>query len=158
MVAKSAGMTLIEIAITMTIVAMLLLAAIPFTLVWARTARVNEAKTILQQGYDLSKALALRNSAGATAQTAAAGMKLAGATLIVCTGDPTNATTCTVGAGGSVKWQTTLPVNTTATFGSGQTLGLDNTGMPLPLSTTLFNISNGGQNDSGDFTKPYKVH
>ena len=151
MVSKSIGFTLVEMMITILIMSLLLLAAVPFTTAWIQGARVNEAKSKLLQGYELARALAQRNPNGARAPAAAAGLKQEGLTLYVCLGDP--ATTATCAAGNSdVKWKAELPVNTSLVIGTGsgssQTLGIDNTGRALTASN--FTVTNGSQNDSGN--------
>lgn len=152
MVGRSAGFTLVELAVTLVILAIVMAAAAPFTVSWAQGARVMEAKTKLQQGYDLAKALAQRNAIGVNAPAVAAGLKLdmTALALFVCTGDPATSPTC-VANGSNVVWHTTLPANTRITSGAGsgnQTLGLDNTG--TPLSGIHFTVTNGGQSESFD--------
>lgn len=153
MVAKSAGFSLIELTITMAIMALLAGAAAPFTLSWVRAAKVSEAKSKLLQGYVLAKALAQRNPTGANAPAAAAGLRLENQTLFVCAGDPANPNDCAA-TGVNMKWQTPLPPSTTIKIGTqgSQTLALDNTGLPLcmPLSESSYKIENGDQNETGD--------
>ncbi len=149
MVVRQRGFSLIELGITLAVMAVLMGAAAPFTMSWVKSTRIADAKAKLQQAYDLSKALAQRNAVGAHAPDPAAGVKLDGDTLLVCSGDPSVPSACAAGGASKVMWRTTLPVNTTISFGSSQVLGFDNTG--LPLASTDFNIESGGQHEAGKF-------
>ncbi len=149
MVVRQQGFSLVEFGVTLAVMAVLMGAAAPFTMSWVKSSRIADAKARLQQAYDLSKALAQRNAVGAHAPDPAAGVKLDGDTLLVCSGDPSVAAACSVSGASKVMWRATLPVNTTVTFGSSQILGFDNTG--LPLASTDFTINSGGQSEADKF-------
>jgi prepilin-type N-terminal cleavage/methylation domain-containing protein len=143
---RVAGVTLIELMVTLVILALLLLAALPFTSSWVYSARVNDGKAKVIEGYGLAKALALRNPTGARAPAAAAGLRLDGLVLYVCSGNPADTTTC--GAGKSaVSWQAVLLENTTVSLGGAQTLAMDNTG--LPLSTASYTVTYRSESETG---------
>ena len=137
MVRRAAGFTLVELMVTIAILVLLLLTSLPFTASWIHSARANEAKAKIIQGHGLAKALALRNPNKALVPGAAAGLKLDGLMLYVCSGNPA-AETC--GAGKSaVTWQAVLLDNTEVSIGgatgTSQTLSIDNTGLPLSVAT-----------------------
>lgn len=149
MVARQQGFSLVELGVTLAVMAVLMGAAVPFTLSWVKSSRIADAKAKLMQAYDLSKALAQRNAAGAHGSAPAAGVKLDGETLLVCSGDPATSSTCAASGASKVMWRATLPANTSITFGSSQVLGFDNTG--LPLTSLDFTINSGGQNETDKF-------
>jgi prepilin-type N-terminal cleavage/methylation domain-containing protein len=149
MVARQQGFSLIELGVTLAVMVVLMGAAAPLTMSWVKSSRIADAKAKLQQAYGLSKALAQRNAVGARAPAPAAGMKLDGDTLLVCSGDPSVSSACAVSGASNVVWRAKFPVDTTATIGSGQKLGFDNTG--LPLSSIDFNINSGGQSEADKF-------
>lgn len=149
MVARQQGFSLVELGITLAVMAVLMGAAVPFTLSWVKSSRIADAKAKLQQAYDLSKALAQRNAVGAHAPEPAAGVKLDGNTLLVCGGDPATSSTCAASGASKVMWRATLPGDTTVSFGSSQVLGFDNTG--LPLAGIDFTINSGGQRETDKF-------
>ena len=55
------GFTLIELMVTLAILAMLLLMAAPLAADWVHGARTLQARGTLVQGFENAKALALRN-------------------------------------------------------------------------------------------------
>lgn len=145
------GLTLIELLVTMTILVMLLMAAVPFTLNWGHSAKTLEAKGSLVQAYAHAKALALRNPCGIAANAspnAAANLQasISGTVITLAVQVPSG---CTY----SYSWSTNLPSGVTLTLGgtapvSGTpvTVALDNRGMPN--SGTGYVLSRGGtQND-----------
>lgn len=150
MVRRAAGFTFVELMVTIAILVLLLLAALPFTLSWVHSARANEAKAKVIQGHGLAKALALRNPTATRAPAAAAGLKLEGLTLYVCSGDPSDTTNC--GAGKSLTtWQAVLLDNTVVSIGgasgANQTFAIDNTG--LPLSTATYSVTYRSESEAG---------
>lgn len=142
------GFSLIELVVTLAILAILLLMAVPFTTSWVQSARVNDAKSKLLQSYELARALAQRNPNDTRAPAVAAGIKVDGETLLVCLGNPASTATCVKDAS-AVKWWSALPAGTTVVVGTAgnTTLGLDNTG--LPLSASNFTVTNGNVNETG---------
>ncbi|MES2532155.1 MAG: prepilin-type N-terminal cleavage/methylation domain-containing protein [Pseudomonadota bacterium] len=147
--ARSRGFTLVELMVTLTIMALLLAAAVPLTTTWLNGTRVQDAQSRLLQGYSIGKAIALRNPTQAQVPDAAAGLKLTSdGTLLACAGDPA-ASSCAPGKA-AVRWQTVLPAGITIVLGGNaatRTLAIDNTS--LPLGTASFLISKGNENASG---------
>lgn len=145
------GLTLIELLVTITILVMLLMAAVPFTLNWGHSARTLEAKGTLVQAYSHTKALALRNPCGiavnASPNTAANLQISTDGTTIALTVQPPAGCTYTHG------WAANLPSGVTLTVGGAApasgtpiNIAIDNRGMPT--GATGFVLSRGGtQND-----------
>lgn len=148
MVRKRAGFSLVELMITLAILAFLLLVGASLTVSWANGARVQEAKSKLQQAYGMAVAIAQRNSVGAALSGEAAAVKLSAQALMVCSGRATDCTTETA------SWKAELPGNTTvsiggasAAAGAAQTLAFDNTG--AASTATTYSITCGNKNESG---------
>lgn len=146
------GFTLVELMITISIMTILMLMAIPLTVGWVNGAQVGETKSLLMQGFGHAKSVALRNPAAIKASVSdrVAGMKLIeGATLLVCKGDPTESA-CAAG-GSNLVWQTDLArstgVSVTFNNNSSETVALDNTG--LIIGQLAYSISKGSENESG---------
>src|SRR5690606_31472179 len=102
MVSAHRGFTLVELLITLALIAIVALAAVPYTTAWINTANVQTSAASLEQAFAKAKALALRNPAGVRVGTPAASVKLVGNNLIVCSGAPGDAG-CAV-AGGNMVW------------------------------------------------------
>jgi len=145
------GLTLIELLVTITILVMLLMTAVPFTLDWGRSAKTLEAKGALVQAYGHTKALALRNPcriAENASPSTAANLQIStdGTTVALTVQPPT-------GCSYAHNWSANLPSGVTLTIGgvapvSGTpvNIALDNRGMPA--GATGYVISRGGtQND-----------
>lgn len=148
MVRKHTGFSLIEMMITIVILAILASVGVAFTSAWIQKARVHETRTKLIQSFGMAVAIAQRNSTGASLSDAAAGLKLSGQNLIVCSGNPAS---CTSGSSAQ-QWKATLPNNTSVSIGgasvdSDQTLSLDNTG--AALSSAGYVITNGSVSETG---------
>ena len=149
---KASGFTLVELLVTITILCLLLFAAVPLVNNWVYSAQTREARTKLVQAYGTAKALALRNPSQAGAPpAAAAGLRIVTtgsvSTLLVCKGDPT-ATACAMG-GTNLYWNAALPGNVgiviagvTATATAPQTIGFTSRG--IPTSGTSYTVSRGG--------------
>lgn len=153
---STSGFTLVELLVTITIMCLLLFAAVPLVNNWVYSAQTREARSKLVQAYGTAKALALRNPSQAGAPpAAAAGLRIVTtgsvSTLLVCRGDPIN-TACAVG-GANLYWNAALPSNVgisiagvSATTAAPQTIGITNRG--IPTSGTSYTVSRGGaQND-----------
>lgn len=145
MVNTRAGFSLIELLVTISILAILLAIGVPLTTTWVQRARVSEATSKLSQAYGLALALAQRNPNGSAQGAAAAGLKLVDQGVLVCAGDPTS---CAAGST-AVKWKATFPSNAAVAIGASgvKTLALDNTG--IPLATSDFTVSCGNESESG---------
>ena len=61
MVKRQAGLSLIELMVTVAIIGMLAVVTVPFTSVWLDEAAVNNARSQLHRAHAQAKAVALRN-------------------------------------------------------------------------------------------------
>lgn len=150
------GFTLVELLVTITILCLLLFAAVPLVNNWIYSAQTREARSKLVQAYGTAKALALRNPGQAGASPAvAAGLRIVTtgsvSTLLVCKGDPSNAA-CAV-SGANLYWNAALPSNVgiviagvTATATAPQTIGITSRG--IPTSVTSYTVSRGGSQNN----------
>lgn len=150
-----AGFSLIELMVTITILVLLLLAALPLVNDWIYSAQTREARSKLVQSYNTAKALALRNPNKAATSAVAAGLRVVTngnvSTLLVCKGDPANAA-CVVN-GSNLQWQAELAASVviaiagvTATALAPQTISINNHG--LPSSATTYTVSRGGSQNN----------
>jgi len=64
---RAAGFTLIELMVTVAIMAVLALAGMPFAKSWMESNRQMQARNLLWEGIAQSRAVALRNPGGTTA-------------------------------------------------------------------------------------------
>lgn len=139
-----------------TILCLLLFAAVPLINNWVYSAQTREGRGKLIQAYGTAKALALRNPGQAGAPpAAAAGLRIVTtgsvSTLLVCKGDPTNAA-CAV-SGANLYWSAALPssvgiaiAGVTATATAPQTISITNRG--IPTSVTSYTVSRGGSQNN----------
>ena len=155
------GFTLIELMVTLAILAMLLLMAAPLAADWVHGARTLQARGTLVQGFENAKALALRNpradpNATGTPAAAALAAKIEGTTVTL------NVLALPQGVSGCAllvtrpdpQWTARLPdgvgltLNGTllTTSSTPLTVNLDNRG--LPAASIPFTLRRGGhQND-----------
>lgn len=108
---KTRAFSIIELLVVVTIVGILILVAVPFTRGWNDGAKVAEAESILKRAVGKAQAVALRNPTGSDVSSAAAGVKQAGTTLLVCEGSPASAS-CSA-AGSALIWREDLPAGVT---------------------------------------------
>ena len=153
------GFTLIELMVTLAVLAMLLLATVPLAADWTYSAQTRDAHSKLVRSYGTAKALALRNPLGTQAGTQAAGLRLqldgSLVQLLVCMGDPADASTCTPGnarvlatAHYSSAVATTLG-GTLLAAGTALTVALDNRGALVPVSSsTAYTLTRGGSQNN----------
>ena len=144
-----AGLTLIELMVTLAVLAILLLTGLPLTQNWVYGAQVAGSTSLLLQGYDLAKSLALRNPESEQGDNPAAGLKLSGGSLLVCRGNPADASCDTAGA--SLVWKADLTggkgVAVTIDGQADTTVSLNNVG--IPDSAPGYSISKGSVHDAG---------
>ena len=150
--AAVAGFTLVELLVTITIMAVLLLGAVPVVNDWIHAAQAREARGRLVQGYGMAKALALRNPGQVgVPPAAAAGLRVVTldgvSTLLVCRESPA-AAACAVG-GASLVWESELPVGVRITIGGvTASASVSITSRGIPTTSTSYMVSRGGpQND-----------
>ena len=154
------GFTLIELMVTLAILAMLLLMAAPLAADWVHGARTLQARGTLVQGFENAKALALRNpcadpNATGTPAAAALEAKIEGTTVTLnVLALPQGVSGCALlCARPNPQWTARLPDGvgltlngTLLTTGTPLTVNLDNRG--LPAASTPFILRRGGhQND-----------
>ena len=155
------GFTLIELMVTLAIMAMLLLMAAPLAADWVHGARTLQARGTLVQGFENAKALALRNpcadpNATGTPAAAALEAKIEGTTVTLnVLALPQGVSGCALlGARPNPQWTARLPdgvgltLNGTllTTSSTPLTVNLDNRG--LPAASIPFTLRRGGhQND-----------
>ena len=153
------GFTLIELMVTLAILAMLLLMAAPLAADWVHGARTLQARGTLVQGFENAKALALRNPCGAPNETQAyaavlqAELDVDGTTVMLNVLAQGGSGCALLGARPNPQWTARLPDGvgltlngTLLTTGTPLTVTLDNRG--LPAASTPFTLRRGGhQND-----------
>ena len=153
------GFTLIELMVTLAILAMLLLMAAPLAADWVHGARTLQARGTLVQGFENAKALALRNPCEAPNATgphaAVLQAKIEGTTVTLnVLALPQGVSGCALlGARPNPQWTARLPDGvglplngTLLTPGTPLTVNLDNRG--LPAASIPFILRRGGhQND-----------
>ncbi|BCL76545.1 hypothetical protein JHS3_22810 [Jeongeupia sp. HS-3] len=134
------GFTLIELMITIAILALLLAVGVPFTQRWGQSARVQQVDSTLKQGFAHAKAVALRNPSGATTGNAAV-LRLVDNELLVCEG----AVTCTTT---NAVWRGSKPTSTTISLtGLATGLGFSNQGM---ATVSSYSVSDGDETSDDD--------
>ena len=157
------GFTLIELMVTLAILAMLLLMAAPLAADWVHGARTLQARGTLVQGFENAKALALRNpcadpNATGTPAAAALEAKIEGTTVTLnVLALPQGVSGCALlGARPNPQWTARLPdgvgltLNGTllTTSSTPLTEKLDNRGLPVSAASIPFTLRRGGdQND-----------
>ncbi len=153
------GFTLIELMVTLAILAMLLLMAAPLAADWVHGARTLQARGTLVQGFENAKALALRNpcadpNATGTPAAAALEAKIEGTTVTLNVLAQGGSGCALLGARPNPQWTARLPdgvgltLNGTllTTSSTPLTVNLDNRG--LPAASIPFILRRGGhQND-----------
>ena len=152
------GFTLIELMVTLAILAMLLLMAAPLAADWVHGARTLQARGTLVQGFENAKALALRNPCADPNATGAPAAVLQaetdGATVTLNVLAQQGVSGCALlGARPNPQWTARLPDGvgltlngTLLTTGTPLTVNLDNRG--LPAASIPFTLRRGGhQND-----------
>jgi len=149
---RQQAFTLVELMVTLSIMAFLLMACTPFLAGWTHSRQIKDAQSKLLSGYGLAKALALRNPDAAQSNQVAAGLKLETGTnlrtVYVCKGDPSSADCASSGA--SVLWSADFPSSVALTLGgssvtasSATTVGLNNRGVPTTGAVLTYTLARG---------------
>jgi prepilin-type N-terminal cleavage/methylation domain-containing protein len=145
--------TLVELMVTLSIMAFLLMACTPFLAGWTHSRQIKDAQSKLLSGYGLAKALALRNPDAMQSNQAAAGLKLETGTSLrtvyVCKGDPSSANCAS--SGSTVLWSANFPSSVALTLGgasvtasSATSVGLNNRGLPTTGAVLSYTLARGG--------------
>lgn len=159
------GLTLIELLISLAILSMLLGLALPITRDWVYSNQTRDARGKLVLAYGLVKSLAMRNPAGVSSGSVAAGLRFevrsSVVSVLVCQGDPTvsvagsGAKVCTDG-GNAVVWKAEFPSGVAMSLGgvlvsaaSAGTLALSNRGLPLAATDYLISRGVSANDESG---------
>lgn len=132
MKACNRGFTLVELMVTLVILVLLLMTAVPLTQSWINSASVMETKTLLQQAYGRTRGLALANPAGISDGSASAYLCVLNSKIYV---QPISAATCGTGSvwSGDIKASASITVGTTGTT-NFICMGLSNLGLPVALT------------------------
>ena len=149
---RQQAFTLVELMVTLSIMAFLLMACTPFLAGWTYSRQIKDAQSKLLSGYGLAKALAMRNPEAALSNQAAAGLKLQTGTTLrtvyVCKGDPSSSN-CASG-GSNVLWSADFPSSVALTLGgssvtasSATTVGLNNRGLPTTGAVLSYTLARG---------------
>jgi len=115
---KQAGVTLIEMMIVLVLFGLLAVAGVSFTGRWADSNRVLDGNNLLVQGFNLTKAAALRNEFGQVQDTPAAALCFGNQVMSVRAVDSTGALPNCAGGTGKVLWRTSYSAQLHYKFGS----------------------------------------
>lgn len=103
----SRGFTLIELMITITLFALLLVVGVPLTQSWTNSAYQRDAAGLLKQGLSRTKSIALRNQGKVQDTAPAAVLCLSGQSLKLLSLTSGQSIDCTVTT--PILWSTPLP-------------------------------------------------
>jgi len=95
---RATGFSLIELMVTLAVMAVLALAGVPFTLQWIDSNRQMQARNLLWEAVSQTRSLALRNPEHVTGAAVSARLQQSGRSLQILRGDGTE-----------VLWQGELP-------------------------------------------------
>lgn len=139
---KRDGFTLIEMMVTLAIIAFLGLTAVPFTQGLIQRAQVDTADAQLMQAIETARSLAMRNPGEVTGDSPAAQIDYDEETQTVSVSLPNENT---------ARWQATLPPGIEITRTSGD-FPLELTNRGRPLGNFNYRISKGNEEkDSSPF-------
>jgi|GEM_PF-1219132 len=102
---QQAGLSLVELMVTVAIVSILSLAGLSFTGGWVNSNRVLDGQAVLQHAYSRSKAMAIRNEFGMTESRSAAAICFVDNVLSLHSASNLSQAACS----GTQVWSATLP-------------------------------------------------
>lgn len=149
-----AGLTLIELAVTLVILAFLAMVAAPFSMAWANNAAVAQALATVREADTRARAVALRNPKGiADATLPAAMIKLDASantfSLYSCDANPCTTTS------GNLAWKASIPSGASVQLSgsSSANVNYNNRGLALDSSgntvALTYSISKGSSTEEG---------
>jgi type IV pilus assembly protein PilA len=156
----SAGLTLIEMMVTLALFAFLVLLSLPLTHTWVESAHQRDAYGALVEGLGRAKAAALRNAQAATDQTlpVAVTCLISGKISVVVAG--TNTVDCSQAG----DWDAQLPFDASIVQANGtafQCAAYNERGIALSTSvgnlactTSLLNVNVGSQTNGFSVSPP----
>jgi type IV pilus assembly protein PilA len=112
----SAGLTLVELMVTLALFAFLMLLSLPLTRAWVESAHQRDASGMLTEGLGRAKALALRNPQGLTDQTLPVAVTCLVSGKISVVAATSTGVDCTQAA----DWDAQLPSDTTVVLPTTQ--------------------------------------
>ncbi|SDW62008.1 prepilin-type N-terminal cleavage/methylation domain-containing protein [Pseudomonas kuykendallii] len=152
---QARGFSLIELMISVALLAFLVLIAGPFTSAWSNGAKVRDAEGVLNQGIGRAKAAALRNRYGIVDGKPAATLCLSDSNLLSLheANDKDTPATCLTHS----PWQAQLPASVSVTLTADAStlscLSFDNHAAPASASvpsgcssSTALTLAAGGEN------------
>lgn len=150
------GFTLIELMVTLTIMVMIMMVALPLTQSWVNSSTVMETKALLQQAYGRTRGLALANQTGNTTGGAAAYMCVTNSKIYVqrANSDGSLGTCGATGFSwvGDIKASATITTSEPATF---VCMGMSNLGIPVSNGSSgacttdkLLTVTKGGESNA----------
>lgn len=150
MVSSQAGISMIEMMVTIAIMMLLAMAVAPFSVEWGNQAAVRQTHSLLTQAMSQLKATALRNPTAASATAAAVLVSIPGK-LCVEAGLP-GALNCS-----SFNWIAQPPVALKLNGAASQCIAMDSAGAALAATvggvvcgtSMSFSISKGAETRDG---------
>ena len=142
MTSKPQGFTLIEIMITLTVLAFLLFLGAPLTSAWTDGAQQQTAASLLREGIGRAKAQALRNPGGVrNADEPAAALCYSNQTLVLYRIDRPNSGTASVNcaATSNIIWSAALPSKPAVKLSDDNSFScsaFNNQGLPITAGNT----------------------
>jgi type IV pilus assembly protein PilA len=114
---STAGLTLIELMVTLALLAFLILIGLPLTRGWVQSAHQRDAAGMMIEGLGRAKALAMRNPQGFTSQSVPAAVACLVAGQISVVTASTNGVNCNQAS----DWSAQLPSDASVTQAYGGT-------------------------------------
>ncbi|MCV2360974.1 MULTISPECIES: type II secretion system protein [Roseateles] len=150
MVKSQAGLSMIELMVTIAVMMLLAMAVAPFSVAWGNQAAVRQTQSLLNQAMSQLKSTALRNPSAASATAAAVLISIPGK-LCVREGLP-GALDCS-----AFNWSAVPPAAIQLNAAASQCIALDSAGMSLSATVggvacgtvMSFSISKGSESSNG---------